>query len=102
MATESSPLLRKPSRNVTFNPEPSIIAAPPTASAPSTFNSKLRRRNSHGAPQLSYPALPTGKIGPQRTTKTVQKLKLLPNPEVGEDDEESGREVYSQCANMLV
>jgi len=41
------------------------------------------------------------KIGPQRTTKNAQKLKLLPNPDPGDDqDEESGREVYSQFTRI--
>lgn len=42
------------------------------------------------------------KIGPQRTTKNAQKLKLLPNPEFGDDgpDEESGRDVYSQYTRI--
>ena len=45
--------------------------------------------------------LPPGtKIGPQRTTKNAQKLKLLPNPETGEDGEESGRDVYSQFTRI--
>ena len=45
---------------------------------------------------------PGSKIGPQRTTKTTQKLKLLPNPDPGEDgpDEESGRDVYSQFTRI--
>ncbi len=45
---------------------------------------------------------PASKIGPQRTTKTAQKLKLLPNPDPGEDgpDEESGRDVYSQFTRI--
>lgn len=45
---------------------------------------------------------PAPKIGPQRTTKTAQKLKLLPNPDPGEDgpEEESGREVYSQFTRI--
>ena len=45
---------------------------------------------------------PASKIGPQRTTRTAQKLKLLPNPEHGEEgeDEESGREVYSQFTRI--
>jgi len=44
---------------------------------------------------------PAPKIGAQRTTKTVQKLKVLPNPET-EDvaDEESGRDVYSQFTRI--
>lgn len=42
------------------------------------------------------------KIGPQRTTKTAQKLKLLPNPDPGDDgpEEESGRDVYSQFTRI--
>ncbi|KAI4144608.1 MAG: hypothetical protein L6R39_004103 [Caloplaca ligustica] len=45
---------------------------------------------------------PASKIGPQRTTKTAQKLKLLPNPDPGDDgpDEESGRDVYSQFTRI--
>lgn len=67
----------------------------------SALNSKLRRRNSQGAP-LSLPSMPLSKIGPQRTTRTAQKLKLLPSPEHGEEgpDEESGREVYSQFTRI--
>lgn len=46
-----------------------------------------------------HPAL---KAGPQRLSKTSQKLKYLPDLEVGEDgpDEESGREVYSQYTRI--
>ena len=42
------------------------------------------------------------KIGPQRTTKNAQKLKLLPNPDPGENgpEEESGRDVYSQFTRI--
>ena len=45
---------------------------------------------------------PASKIGPQRTTKNAQKLKLLPNPDPGElsPDEESGRDVYSQFTRI--
>lgn len=45
---------------------------------------------------------PGPKIGPQRTTKNAQKLKLLPNPDPGDDgpDEESGRDVYSQFTRI--
>jgi uncharacterized Rmd1/YagE family protein len=66
------------------------------------LNSKLRRRNSHGASQGPLPSIQASKIGPQRTTKNAQKLKLLPNPEVGDDgpDEESGRDVYSQYTRI--
>ena len=46
--------------------------------------------------------MPAGKIGPQRTTRTAQKLKLLPDPAQGEDgeDEESGRDVYVQYTRI--
>jgi len=81
--------------------------APPMLSA---LNDKLRRRNSHGSvPSGSPGALPTvasaaglPKIGPQRSTKNAQKLKLLPNPELEADhvDEESGRDVYSQYTRI--
>lgn len=69
----------------------------------SSLNSKLRRRNSHNSPLSAPPMLPPGaKIGPQRTTKNAQKLKLLPNPDPGDDgpDEESGRDVYSQFTRI--
>lgn len=48
------------------------------------------------------PPAPAPKIGPQRTTKNVQKLKLLPDPEHGDDgpDEESGRDVYVQYTRI--
>ncbi|KAL2137184.1 hypothetical protein VTI74DRAFT_7731 [Chaetomium olivicolor] len=77
----------------------------------STLNNKLRRRNSHGGvpsgnsnaagslPVVATASLP--KIGPQRSTKNAQKLKLLPNPELEADvDEESGRDVYSQYTRI--
>ncbi|EME84821.1 uncharacterized protein MYCFIDRAFT_97858, partial [Pseudocercospora fijiensis CIRAD86] len=68
----------------------------------SALNSKLRRRNSSGA-ALQLPQLnPASRIGPQRTTRTASKLKLLPNPDVVDDgpDEESGRDVYSQFTRI--
>jgi len=120
----------RPQRTVTFNPHTTITSTggaksgsaalrsptkiqstfpPPqhygSAGQPmlSAFNSKLRRRNSHGSPLSAPPMLPpASKIGPQRTTKNAQKLKLLPNPDPGEDglDEESGRDVYSQFTRI--
>ncbi len=81
----------------------------------SALNSKLRRRNSHGGPAQGAAASGAGlplaaaaasahqpKIGPQRSTKNAQKLKLLPNPELEDEaaDEESGREVYSQYTRI--
>ncbi|KAI9804107.1 MAG: hypothetical protein M1825_001509 [Sarcosagium campestre] len=111
----------RPVRSVTFNPHTTITSAAGTTSSPlrsapapvpthnaspgpqmlSNLNSRLRRRNSHGNP-LPAPVAAASKIGPQRTTKTAQKLKLLPNPDPGEDgpDEESGRDVYSQFTRI--
>lgn len=40
------------------------------------------------------------RVGPQRTSYTTQKLKLLPDQPDGVDDEESGREVYSQVTRI--
>ncbi|RYP67480.1 hypothetical protein DL771_007211 [Monosporascus sp. 5C6A] len=74
--------------------------APPVLS---TLNNRSRRRNSYGAAFTSLPAAAgTGaKIGPQRSSKNAQKLKLLPNLELDEaPDEESGRDVYSQYTRI--
>ncbi|TPX17361.1 uncharacterized protein E0L32_012168 [Thyridium curvatum] len=73
-------------------------SGPPMLSA---LNSRLRRRNSHGSVPQALPPLPAPKIGPQRSSKNAQKLKLLPNPELdNEIDEESGRDVYSQYTRI--
>jgi len=127
--SQASPASR-PQRTVTFSPQTSVsstsgassgsAASRPPIQPQSTFpppqhygsagqprlsapNSKLRRRNSHGSPLTGPPMLPpASKIGPQRTTKNAQKLKLLPNPDPGEDgpEEESGRDVYSQFTRI--
>jgi uncharacterized Rmd1/YagE family protein len=114
---------------------------PFSAGAPvlSSLNSKLRRRNSHGAgmpmpgaagiyggpggpggiagggvlPHAfhggGYPGGVGPKVGPQRSTKNAQKLKLLPNPDpVGDDGEAElegdgdgePRDVYSQYTRI--
>ncbi|KAI5821037.1 hypothetical protein BZA77DRAFT_223426, partial [Pyronema omphalodes] len=44
------------------------------------------------------PPVQQAKIGPQRTSKVSQKLKILPSPE--DQDEESGRDVYSQVTRI--
>src|ERR1700760_2063111 len=119
----STPKPPKPRRTVTFDshvstsePErsgPSAPAqttaldtnlSPATASGDgssviSTINNKLRRRNSQGAPQ-AFPNAPVPKIGPQRTTKVAEKLKILPNLEQADADEESGRDVYAQFTRI--
>jgi uncharacterized Rmd1/YagE family protein len=125
-ASTSMEIPKKGARNVTFNPNPafysfdsnsesqtrksaaqisSLLPGNASPSAPpmlSALNNRLRRRNSSGAPQMPMPSTPALKIGPQRTTKNAQKLKLLPNPDFGEDgpDEESGRDVYSQYTRI--
>lgn len=77
------------------------LATGPQAPVLSAFNSKLRRRHSHGGPGV-IPGASAIKMGPQRSTKNAQKLKLLPNPDFGEEgpDEESGRDVYSQYTRI--
>ncbi|KAK2031809.1 DUF155-domain-containing protein [Colletotrichum zoysiae] len=128
-ATENTPLLSttetrpKSSRTVTFNPNPvsktiepepafqrfkgghgnnSLSTSTGQNSALASINNKLRRRNSHGAVPSHVPPQMVPKIGPQRSTKNAQKLKLLPNPELNEEspDEESGRDVYSQYTRI--
>ncbi|GIZ44969.1 hypothetical protein CKM354_000815300 [Cercospora kikuchii] len=128
-ASAPRPTPAKPKRNVTFNStistasppnrqRPTPLSSTPPSHAPnngfgssaidskqstlSALNSKLRRRNSSGA-AIQMPNLnPASKIGPQRTTRTASKLKLLPNPDVGDDgpEEESGRDVYSQFTRI--
>ncbi|KAL6705115.1 sporulation protein rmd1 [Coniothyrium glycines] len=129
-STETTPLISsmssagraippRPQRTVTFNP--TVISSSPkqparslshgassSGYAPTTqggqpmlssLNSKLRRRNSSGAP--TRPPAPAPKIGPQRTTRTAQKLKLLPDPSAEDgEDEESGRDVYVQYTRI--
>ncbi|KAI0999228.1 Sad1-interacting factor 2 [Podosphaera aphanis] len=70
----------------------------------SALNSRLRR-SENLRPLISSTATVqnnVSKIGPQRSTKNVQKLKLLPNLDFGDDgpDEESGRDVYSQYTRI--
>ncbi|KAF2862335.1 DUF155-domain-containing protein [Piedraia hortae CBS 480.64] len=104
------PVLARANRSVTFNPKVSAVS-PPKRDRPgvgevpreghttlSALNSKLRRRNSSGAPLQYNPQNAANKIGPQRTTRTAQKLKLLPNPDVSEEgaETERGGDVYSQ------
>lgn len=92
-----------------YGPEPSPQSAPSNqpSNQPmlSSLNSKLRRRNSHGAPYTAPTTqAPAPKIGPQRTTKNTQKLKLLPNPATDEDgtpiEEGIPRDVYSQFTRI--
>ncbi|KAJ5113722.1 Protein of unknown function DUF155 [Penicillium angulare] len=71
----------------------------------SALNSRLRRRNSHGTPLSTAQNVASApKIGPQRTTKKAQKLKLLPDPITAEEEEETDgenpRDVYSQITRI--
>ncbi|KAK2591220.1 sporulation protein rmd1 [Conoideocrella luteorostrata] len=82
-----------------------VPAGTPRPGAPvlTALNNKIRRRNSHGGvPTLVQPHPHLGpKIGPQRSTKKTEKLKLLPNPDIEDgEDEESGRDVYSQYTRI--
>lgn len=71
---------------------------PPVLSA---LNSKLRRRSSHTSIPVVFQPPAGPKIGPQRSTKKTEKLKLLPNPDLDEgEDEDSGRDVYSQYTRI--
>ncbi|RKF58850.1 Sporulation protein RMD1 [Golovinomyces cichoracearum] len=121
---EMSPLLDSPntkasprlSRNVTFMQEPGVglldgkvlsVQNPvSTASASplrSTRFSLISRRRTYDFTNVDYSSSSAVKIGPQRTTKNVQKLKLLPNPDLSENrqcEEENGREVYSQYTRI--
>lgn len=107
---DPSPLSSSPSTINTLNHGrmTSSVASGSSHSGPppilSTLNNRLRRRNSHGAVFTALPPAvgPIPKIGPQRSSKNAQKLKLLPNPELDEEepDEESGRDVYSQYTRI--
>ncbi|KAF3403390.1 Sporulation protein RMD1 [Talaromyces pinophilus] len=122
---------RSDRRTVTFNPLTTIstyngtsqsdsIVQPLQASSPpvrhtslgpvgqpmlSALNSKLRRRNSAGSPVTAAAGtIVAPKIGPQRTSKNTQKLKLLPDPVTGDDEEviDDGfpRDVYTQISRI--
>lgn len=126
-SSNTSPRPDRPPRTVTFNPlttistygetasaDPSyrpLQGSPPVGNVPSAqpmlsaLNSKLRRRNSYGAPYNPQTTVtPAPKIGPQRTTKNAQKLKLLPDPIPGDTEEfvEEGvpRDVYTQITRI--
>ncbi|EPS38272.1 hypothetical protein H072_7944 [Dactylellina haptotyla CBS 200.50] len=60
----------------------------------------IQSLGSHTLSKNASNGAPGGKIGPQRTTKNIQKLKLLPAPDDGEGEEESGRDVYSQVTRI--
>lgn len=128
-AESPSRLGLRPTRTVTFNPMTSVStqsgatssgslrpSQSPSAALGGTsqqkreqqpmlsaLNSKLRRRNSHGSPlPTTQPFTGAPRPGAQRTTKTIEKLKILPNPDIGDEepDEESGRDVYAQFTRI--
>ncbi|EFY90194.1 sporulation protein rmd1 [Metarhizium acridum] len=96
------------SRDSAASASSSLPLGPPRVSPPvlTALNNKLKRRNSHGSvttPTTTTTAqpYPGSKIGPQRSTKKTEKLKLLPNPDIEDgEDEESGRDVYSQYTRI--
>ncbi|KAL2872720.1 YagE family protein [Aspergillus lucknowensis] len=126
--SHTSPRGDRASRTVTFNPLATVstyhdpTSADPTfkrlssgststsrsspqqrATGLSALNNKLRRHNSQGAPGTIASSYPAPKVGPQRTTKTAQKLKLLPDPITEEelvDDETAPSDVYRQIARI--
>lgn len=59
---------------------------------------RLALRNRALGARGTPPPVQQAKIGPQRTSKVSQKLKILPSPE--DQDEESGRDVYSQGSSL--
>ncbi|ODM16129.1 hypothetical protein SI65_08563 [Aspergillus cristatus] len=128
-ASNTSPRANRPPRTVTFNPlatistygdaapsnpalqplhsaSPPVHGGQPRTTGLSALNSKLRRRNSQGAAPFNAPSSPSSasKIGPQRTTKKAQKLKLLPDPETAAEEEvvegDFPRDVYSQITRI--
>lgn len=121
----------RPARTVTFNTDRAPAANRPTSRrspqsragpAPGSYpalttgavnptvlaalNNRLRRRNSGGSIPMGLPPSQHPKLGPQRSSKTAQKLKLLPEPNIEEDEDEASadegreREVYSQFARI--
>ncbi|KAI5841076.1 hypothetical protein DFP73DRAFT_134043 [Morchella snyderi] len=69
---------------------------PATQTSPPAIKGRRRSASIHGTPSSSFQA--PSKIGPQRTSKVSQKLKILPSP--ADHDEESGRDVYSQVTRI--
>ena len=76
------------------SPSPAPLGAPAGYYNYDSDAGSARRR---AAPPRTAPL--AAKIGPQRTSKVSQKLKILPSP--ADQDEESGRDVYSQGAWLL-
>ncbi|KAF8438271.1 hypothetical protein BGX38DRAFT_1210425 [Terfezia claveryi] len=79
---------------------PDVPNAPPTHHQQNLLHPSSARNRRRSGPNETLISLSSAasKIGPQRTTKNVQKLKILPSPD--QPDEESGREVYSQVTRI--
>ncbi|TGZ80946.1 DUF155-domain-containing protein [Ascodesmis nigricans] len=97
MSTSTSPAPPSATPDSSFPTPERFVTAPSTANA-SVGGFKNRRRAGSLARPSNLPPQHGSKIGPQRTSKISQKLKILPNPD--EQDEESGREVYSQVTRI--
>lgn len=101
LQSRSGPGHHGSSHSVASTSSASSAGGPPPMLA--ALNSKLRRRNSQGTAVPAVAQLGVGpKLGPQRSTKKTEKLKLLPNPDIDDEeaDEESGRDVYSQYTRI--
>ncbi|KAI9830103.1 MAG: hypothetical protein M1826_005096 [Phylliscum demangeonii] len=123
--TSTAAAAPKAPRTVTFNPHTTVAivngrkstsvaplaapsssavhASPPPTPGPASLSgpsSKHKRRSSQIATGTAGGT--SSKIGPQRTTKKAEKLKLLPNPDPADDgrDQESGRDVYAQFTRI--
>lgn len=104
---EETPLLSQPSSSsgtskgspsnsynaATDSKSPSSPDSKKPVSASQSYSSNIRPAYPQGY------RVPTARLGPQRTSYTTQKLKLLPD-EPFPDDQESGREVYSQVTRI--
>lgn len=129
-SSNTSPRESRPSRTVTFNPlttvstynnastsnpdvrplhagslAQNVAGGQNRSTGLSALNSKLRRRPSQGPPLTSSSPSSAPKVGPQRTTKKAQKLKLLPDPVTAAEEEEGvdgdfPRDVYSQITRI--
>ncbi|KAL0637079.1 sporulation protein rmd1 [Maublancomyces gigas] len=75
-----------------------ILRVTPSQLPPSALKNRRRSASVHGPSPTPFANPPPGKIGPQRTSKVSQKLKILPSP--ADQDEESGRDVYSQVTRI--
>lgn len=95
--SESTPLLSEGSSESSLA-NTDTISNPQLTAKVSTISHIQKTRPSHNRPSYPSDQPQTHKLGPQRTSYTTQKLKLL--PEHLPDDEETGRDVYSQVTRI--